>query len=122
MSENSRRYRIFKPGSSNTGAFDSGNAHNAGKGTNDRLNIRHRSPLPKELVRRGGRVGRPSKIRKPNFTPEQIEAAVQVMMYSKTIYNWVISEAEFVGTDLNTPAGHEFFRQKAREAAEKIIR
>ena len=78
--------------------------------------------LPKVLARRGGKVGRPPKNIRPNFTPEQIEVAVQVMMYSKIINNWVVSEAEFIGVDLNTPEGHEFFKKNAREAALKLIR
>jgi len=83
---------------------------------------KHQFRLPKVLARRGGKVGRPPKNIRPNFTPEQIEAAVQVVMYSKIINNWVVSEAEFIGVDLNTPEGHEFFKKNAREAALRLIR
>lgn len=83
---------------------------------------KHRFKIPKVLARRGGIVGRPPKNIRPNFTPEQMEAAVQVVMYSKTVYNWVVSEAEFIGVDLNTPEGHEFFKKNAREAALRMIK
>lgn len=83
---------------------------------------RHQFRLPKVLARRGGKVGRPPKNIRPYFTPEQMETAVQVVMFSKTIYNWTISEAEFLGVDLNSVEGREFFRKNAREAALKLIK
>lgn len=82
----------------------------------------HRFRMPRVLTRRGGKVGRPPKNIRPNFTPEQMETAIQVVMYSKIVYNWTVSEAEFLGVDLNTPEGHEFFRRNAREAALRMIR
>lgn len=78
--------------------------------------------MPRVLARRGGKRGRPPNYIKPHFTPEQMETAVQVAMYSKSVYNWVVSEAEFVGVDLNTPAGREFFKKNAREAAERLLK
>jgi len=78
--------------------------------------------LPRVIARRGGKVGRPPRAITPHFTPEQHEVAAQVLMYSKTVYNWVVSEAEFLGIDLNTPKGHDFFKENARKAAEKILK
>lgn len=78
--------------------------------------------VPKIITRRGGKVGRPPANLKPHFTPEQMEAAIQVMMYSKSVYNWVVSEAEFLGVDLNSTEGREFFRKNAREAAIRMIK
>lgn len=86
------------------------------------LQPRHQFRMPKVLARRGGKVGRPPKNIRPYFTPDQIEVAVQVVMYSKTILNWVVSEAEFLGVDLNTPEGHVFFKKNAREAALRLIK
>ena len=83
---------------------------------------KHQFHIPKVLARRGGKVGRPPRNIRPTFTPEQMETAIQVVMYSKTIYNWVVSEAEFLGVDLNTPTGHEFFKKNAREAALRLIK
>ena len=88
----------------------------------DTVQSSHRFKLPKVLARRGGKVGRPPKNIRPNFTPEQMDTAVQVVMYSKMVYNWVVSEAEFLGMDLNTPEGHEFFKKNAREAALRMIK
>lgn len=78
--------------------------------------------MPKVIARRGGKVGRPPKNIRPNFTQEQMETAIQVVMYSKVVYNWVVSEAEFLGVDLNSVEGREFFRKNAREAALRLIR
>ena len=82
----------------------------------------HHFRLPKVLARRGGKVGRPPKNIRPAFTPDQIETAIQVVMYSKAVYNWVVSEAEFIGVDLNSAEGREFFCKNAREAALRMIK
>ena len=82
----------------------------------------HRFRMPTVIARRGGKVGRPPKNIRPNFTPEQLETAVQVMMYSKIVYNWVIAEAEFVGVNLNSVEGREFFKKNAREAALRMLK
>jgi len=78
--------------------------------------------MPKVLARRGGKVGRPPKNIRPNFTPEQMEVEIQITMYSKVIYNWVISEAEFLGVDLSSSEGKKFFRENAREAAIRLLK
>jgi len=78
--------------------------------------------MPRVLARRGGKAGRPPRNIRPHFTPEQMETAVQVVMYSKVIYNWVISEAEFLGIDLNSLEGKGFFRKNAREAAIRLLK
>lgn len=77
--------------------------------------------VPKKLSPRTGRPGRPVNIRKPYFTPEQLEMAVQVLMYSKNIYNWVASEARFMNISLDTPEGRKFFMENARKAALRAI-
>ena len=78
--------------------------------------------LPRVLARRGGKRGRPPNYIKPSFTADQMETAIQVAMYSKSVYNWVVSEAEFLGIDLNTAEGREFFKKQAREAAIRLLR
>ncbi len=78
--------------------------------------------MPKVIARRGGKVGRPPKNIRPYFTPDQMETAIQVVMYFKVVYKWVVSEAEFLGVDLNSVEGREFFRKNAREAALRLIR
>ncbi len=83
---------------------------------------RHQFRMPRVLAHRGGKVGRPPKNIRPYFTPDQMETAVQVVMYSKVVYNWVVSEAEFLGVGLNTSEGRVFFKQNAREAALRLIR
>jgi len=89
---------------------------------NTQLQPKHRFKMPKVLARRGGKVGRPPKNIRPNFTAEQMEIAVNVVMYSKIVNNWVASEADFLGVDLNTPEGHVFFKKNAREAALKLLK
>jgi hypothetical protein len=78
--------------------------------------------MPRTLARRGGKIGRPPRGIRPEFSPLQVEQAIQVLMFSKIVYNWVVSEAEFLGIDLNTPTGKEFFKKHAREAAMRLIR
>lgn len=82
----------------------------------------HRFRLPKVLARRGGSVGRPPANIRPKFTPEQIEVATQVMMFSKIVMNWVASESEFLGVDLNSVEGRKFFLKNSREAALRLIK
>jgi len=77
--------------------------------------------MPRTLRRRGGKPGRPPANLRPKFTPEQIEIAVQVMMFSRNVYNWVAAQADFLNVDLNTPEGKEFFKKNAREAAERLV-
>jgi len=78
--------------------------------------------MPRTLRRRGGKPGRPPANLRPKFTPEQIEIAVQVTMFSKVISNWVISEAEFTGVNLDSPEGKKFFAENARKAALRLLK
>lgn len=55
-------------------------------------------------------------------TKRQIEAAVKVLMQSEYVGNWVRSEAKFLGVDLDTPEGKNFFDRVAREMAERLVR
>ena len=55
------------------------------------------------------------------FTKHEIETAIRVVMQSGRVTNWVESEAKFLGVDINTPAGQEFYERNVREQAEKII-
>jgi len=56
------------------------------------------------------------------FTKGEVEIALRVVAESKAVRNWVISEAQFLGIDLNTPRGQEFYRNASRAAAEGIIK
>lgn len=60
--------------------------------------------------------------KKSKFTEREIETALRVVMESQAVRNWVTSEASFLGVDLNTPEGQEFYRQQSRAAAERIIK
>ncbi len=59
---------------------------------------------------------------KSKFTKHQIEVAICVLMESRIVKNWVKSEAKFLGVDLNTPQGREFYQREARAAAERFIK
>lgn len=59
---------------------------------------------------------------KSKFTKHQIETAIQVLMESRIVRNWVESEAKFLGVDLSTPAGQEFYEREARAAAQRLIK
>ena len=55
------------------------------------------------------------------FTKKERETAIRVVMESRRITNWVKKEANFLGVDLSTPAGQEFYERNARAQAEKLI-
>ena len=59
---------------------------------------------------------------KAKFTKRQRENAIEVLMQSRIVRNWVESQAKLLGIDLNTPAGHEFFEREARAQAERLIK
>jgi len=59
---------------------------------------------------------------KSKFTKHQIEVAISVLMESRIVKNWVTSEAKFLGVDLNTPRGREFYQREARLAAERLVK
>jgi hypothetical protein len=56
------------------------------------------------------------------FTKHEMEAAIRVLMQSRIVTNWVKSQAEFLGVDLSTPAGQEFYERNARAYAETLIK
>lgn len=56
------------------------------------------------------------------FTKHEIETAIKVLMKSKKVRNWVTSQANFLGVDLDTAEGQEFFEKHARAEAERLIR
>jgi hypothetical protein len=74
------------------------------------------------MLSKVGQPGRPTHGTKPIFTPEQVEIAVNVLMYSHGVMNWVVAEAKFLGVDIDSPQGHEFFRKNARAAAERVLK
>ena len=59
---------------------------------------------------------------KTKFTKHEMETAIRVLMQSRTGTNWVKSHADFLGVDLNTPKGQEFYEREARAQAEKLIK
>lgn len=61
------------------------------------------------------------KAKKPGFTGHQIETAILVLMESAQVRNWVESEAKFLGVNLQTPQGKEFWQREARAAAMRLI-
>jgi len=61
------------------------------------------------------------KTRKSHFTNHQIETAILVLMESAQVRNWVESQAKFLGVNLKTPEGEEFWLREARAAAQRLI-
>lgn len=60
--------------------------------------------------------------KKSKFTKHELETAIRVMIESSIVTNWVESQAKFLGVDLSTPAGQEFWERETRAAAERYIR
>jgi len=60
--------------------------------------------------------------KRAKFTKHELETAIRVLMKSRRVTNWVKSQAEFLGVDLNTPAGQEFYERNARAYAETLIK
>lgn len=60
--------------------------------------------------------------RKGKFTKSELETAIRVMMESQIVKHWVDGEARFLGVDLNTPQGQEFYDREARAAAERLVK
>ena len=58
---------------------------------------------------------------KSHFTKHQIETAILVLMESAQVRNWVEGQAKFLGVDLQTPKGKEFWEREARAAALRLI-
>ena len=61
-------------------------------------------------------------IKKTGFTKHEIEIAIRVLMQSRLVREWVKSQAKFVGVDLSTPAGQEFYEREARAQAARLIK
>ena len=61
------------------------------------------------------------RAKKSHFTKHQIETAILVLMESAQVENWVEAQAEFLGVDLKTPKGREFYQREARAAATRLI-
>ncbi len=59
---------------------------------------------------------------KHGFTEHDRETAIRVLTHSKIVQKWAKGEARAFGVDLSTPAGREFFEEKSREQAERLIR
>ena len=56
------------------------------------------------------------------FTRHEKEIAIEVLMESSMVRHWVESQAKFIGVDLSTPQGQEFYDRERRAYAEKIIK
>jgi hypothetical protein len=56
------------------------------------------------------------------FTPHQIETAIEVMMGSKAVKNWVSGQARFLNVDLNTAEGEEFRQREGRKEATRLVK
>ncbi len=55
------------------------------------------------------------------FTARQREIAIEVMLESRYVRNWVKSQAKFLNIDLDSEEGKRFSEREARKAAELII-
>ena len=60
--------------------------------------------------------------KRANLTKYELENAIKVLMQSRIVTNWVKSQAKFLGVDLSTPAGQEFYERETRAAAERLIK
>ena len=60
--------------------------------------------------------------KRAKFTKHELETTIRVLMQSRRVTNWVKSQAEFLGVDLSTPAGQEFYERNARAYAETLIK
>lgn len=60
--------------------------------------------------------------KRAKFTKHELETANRILMQSRRVTNWVKSQAKFLGVDLNTPAGQEFYERNARAYAETLIK
>ena len=60
--------------------------------------------------------------KRAKFTKRETETAIRVLMQSPMVTNWVKSQAKYLGVDLNTPAGQEFYEREVRAAAERLIK
>ena len=60
--------------------------------------------------------------KKAKFTKHELETAIRVLMQSRMVTRWVKSQAEFLGVDLSTPAGQEFYERETRAAAERFVK
>lgn len=60
--------------------------------------------------------------KKGKFTKSEMETTTRVLMESQIVRNWVTSEAKFLGVDLSTPPGQEFYEREARLAAERLVK
>lgn len=57
-----------------------------------------------------------------NFTKHELETTTRVMMESRVVTSWVKSQAKFLGVDLNTPRGQDFYERETRAYAAKLMR
>ena len=62
------------------------------------------------------------EMKRAKFTKHERETAIRVLMQSGIVKNWVKAQAEFLGVDLSTAAGREFYERNARAYAEKLIK
>lgn len=59
---------------------------------------------------------------KGKFSKHEIETTIRVLMESRSVKNWVDAEARFLGVNLNTLEGQEFYKREARQAAERLLK
>lgn len=59
--------------------------------------------------------------KRPQFTIEQINTAVEVMKYSKIVRNWVLSELRAYGIDPTSAKGQSFIAREMEKAARKTV-
>ncbi len=60
--------------------------------------------------------------KRAKFTKHELETAIKVLIQSRIVTNWVKSQAEYLGVDLSTPAGQEFYERNARAYAETFTK
>lgn len=59
---------------------------------------------------------------KSKFSRHDIETTIRVLMETRAVKNWVESEAKFIGVNLDSLEGQEFYKRESRKAAERILK
>lgn len=75
-------------------------------------------PKKKDVRDSKSRTGFPKR---PQFTMEQINTAVEVMKYSRIVRNWVLSELKAYGIDPTSSKGQNFIIREMEKAARKTV-
>lgn len=63
-----------------------------------------------------------SQDERERITSHDRQTAVRVMAQSRYVRRWVLSEAKYLGIDIDSPTGKQFLKDQAEALAKRIIR